>query len=196
MARLGIDHGARMNLEPLLKHVEPNGKIPPVETWQPTQVGQMDLTIAADGRWWHEGSEITRPRLVRLLSTLLRREADGHYYLVTPVEKQRIHVVDHPFVIVDADYEKSANCWWLTTNVGDQLPLDAEHLLQVTVTPDGEQVPEVPVRFGLSARLGRNLYYRLVEQAELRHQAGGVTEVGLTSAGVWQVLGELPAEAT
>ena len=80
--------------------------------------------------------------------------------------------------------------------MGDRLPLDAEHRLQVTVTPDGEQVPEVPVRAGLSARLGRNLYYRLVEQAELRQQAGGVTEVGLTSAGVWQVLGELPAEVT
>lgn len=185
-----------MNLDPLLKHIEPDGKIPPVEAWQPTQVGQMDLTIAADGRWWHEGSEIARPRLVRLLSTLLRREVDGHYYLVTPVEKQRIHVVDHPFIIVDADHEESADCWWLTTNVGDQVPLDAEHCLQVTVTPDGEQVPEVPVRAGLSARLGRNLYYRLVEQAELRQQPGGVTEVGLTSAGVWQVLGELPTEAT
>lgn len=185
-----------MNLDPLLKHIEPDGKIPPVEAWQPMQVGQMDLTIAADGRWWHEGSEITRPRLVRLLSTLLRREADGHYYLVTPVEKQRIHVVDHPFIIVDADREETTGCWWLTTNVGDRLPLDAEHRLRVTATLDGVLVPEVPVRFGLSARLGRNSYYRLVEQAELRRQSGGVSELGLMSAGVWQSLGELPDEAT
>lgn len=185
-----------MNLDPLLKHIEPDGKIPPVDSWQPTHVGQMDLTIAADGRWLHEGAEITRPRLVRLLSTLLRREADGHYYLVTPAEKQRIHVTDHPFIIVDADWEEAASCCWLTTNVGDRLPLDAEHRLRVTATPDGALVPEVAVRFGLSARLGRNSYYRLVDQAALRRQASGVTELGLMSAGVWQSLGELPDEAT
>lgn len=185
-----------MNLNPLLNHVEPDGAIPPVERWQPAQAGEMDLEIVADGRWFHEGSEMTRARLVRLLSTLLRREEDGHYYLVTPVEKQRIRVVDRPFVVVDAEHDEAAGYWWLTTHVGDCLRLDDEHRLQLSVTPDGVQVPEVPVRFGLSARLGRNVYYRLVECAEQRLRVDGAVELGLTSGGAWQPLGTLPAEAS
>ncbi|MDX5379582.1 MAG: DUF1285 domain-containing protein [Halomonas sp.] len=185
-----------MNLDPLLNHVDSDGAIPPVDRWQPTLAGVMDVEIAADGRWFHEGSEMTRPHLVRLLSTLLRREEDGHYYLVTPVEKQRIRVVDRPFVVVDADYDEASGCWWLTTHVGDRVRLDATHRLEVTVTPEGEQVPEVPVRFGLAARLGRNVYYRLVESAEQRTGTGGVIELGLLSDDCWQPLGELPAEAS
>ncbi|MFQ3786968.1 DUF1285 domain-containing protein [Halomonas sp. A29] len=184
-----------MNLDPLLNHVYAGGAIPPVDRWQPTQAGEMDLEIAADGRWFHEGSEMTRPRLVRLLSTLLRREEDGHYYLVTPVEKQRIRVIDRPFVVVDAEQDEAGD-WWLTTHAGDRLRLDDEHRLQLSAMPDGAPVPEVSVRFGLSARLGRNVFYRLVEHAEQRQDGSGALELGLTSAGVWQPLGELPAEAS
>ncbi|WP_111412369.1 DUF1285 domain-containing protein [Billgrantia lactosivorans] len=185
-----------MNLDPLLNHVDSDGTLPPVDRWQPTQVGEIDLEIAADGRWFHDGREMSRPRLVRLLSTLLRREADGHYYLVTPVEKQRIRVVDRPFIVVDAEHDEAAGDWWLTTHAGDRLRLDDRHRLQVSATPDGAQVPEVPVRFGLAARLGRNVFYRLVEQAEQREREGGAIELGLTSGGCWQPLGELPAEAS
>ncbi|WP_104205389.1 DUF1285 domain-containing protein [Billgrantia saliphila] len=183
-----------MNLEPLLKHVEP-GAIPPLDRWHPTRVGEMDLEIAPDGRWFHEGREMTRSRLVRLLSTLLRREEDGHYYLVTPAEKQRIRVVDRPFVVVDAEQDEAGD-WWLSTDAGDRLRLDEKHRLQLSVMPGGETIPEVPIRFGLSARLGRNVYYRLVERAEQRDGRVGVTELGLVSAGVWHLLGELPAEAS
>ncbi|MCE8015654.1 DUF1285 domain-containing protein [Halomonas sp. MCCC 1A17488] len=185
-----------MNLDPLLNHVVADGAIPPVDRWQPTQTGEMDLEIAADGRWFHDGREMSRPRLVRLLSTLLRREEDGHYYLVTPVEKQRIRVVDRPFIVVDAEHDEAAGDWWLTTHAGDRLRLDEEHRLRVSATPDGVLVPEVPVRFGLAARLGRNVYYRLVEHAEQRQAEGGVIELGLTSDGCWQPLGELPDEAS
>ncbi len=183
-----------MNLEPLLKHVEPTGGLPPVETWHPERVGEMDLEIAADGRWFHEGGEMTRPALVRLLSTLLRREADGHYYLVTPAEKQRIRVVDRPFLIVDAERDGDGD-WWLTTNAGDRLRLDEAHPLRPSPTPEGEEIPEVPVRLGLGARLGRNVYYRLVEEAEQRPGRPGWVELGLRSGGTWQPLGHVPAEA-
>ncbi|MCC5882937.1 MAG: DUF1285 domain-containing protein [Halomonas sp.] len=183
-----------MNLDPLLNHVEPEGAIPPVDRWQPTHAGEMDLEIAADGRWFHEGSEMKRPRLVRLLSTLLRREENGEYYLVTPVEKQRIRVVDRPFVVVEAEHDDAAACWWLSTSAGDRLRLDETHRLQLSPTPDGTLVPEVPVRFGLAARLGRNVYYRLIEAADQRLSDEGMIELGLTSAGSWQPLGELPAE--
>jgi uncharacterized protein len=183
-----------MNLEPLLAHVEAHGEIPPVERWHPEHVGEMDLLITTEGHWVHDGRPITRPRLVRLLSTLLRREDDGHYYLVTPAEKQRIRVADRPFLIVDAEQDDRAGRWWLTTNMGDRLSLDGRHRLVVSEMPDGTAVPEVPVRFGLSARLGRSLFYRLVAAAEQRPGEKGRIELGLTSAGVWQPLGDIAAE--
>ncbi|KAA0011420.1 DUF1285 domain-containing protein [Billgrantia pellis] len=182
-----------MNLEPLLKHVDPDAAIPPLDRWNPARAGEMDLEITLDGRWFHEGREMTRPRLVRLLSTLLRREEDGGYYLVTPAEKQRIRVVDRPFVGVDAEQDEAGD-WWLITNVGDRVRLDEAHRFQLSAMPDGDEIPEVPIRFGLSARLGRNVYYRLVECAEQRDTSNGLVELGLVSVGVWQPLGVLPAE--
>lgn len=179
-----------MNLDPLLPHIDPEGEIPPVDRWHPEHTGEMDLVIAADGRWIHEGTPIARPRLVRLLSTILRREDDGRYALVTPAEKQFIRVEDHPFLVVDAEPDAEGT-WWLTTQLGDHLALGATHRLTLSETPAGETVPEVPVRFGLAARLGRNVYYRLVEAAEHRALPGGGEELGLVSAGVWQPLGRL-----
>ncbi len=183
-----------MTLDPLLAQIDPDGEIPPVDRWHPEHHGEMDLTIAADGRWIHEGTPIARPRLVRLLSTILRREPDGDYVLVTPAESLRIRVEDRPFLVVDAEREGDGQ-WWLTTNVGDRLALGEAHRLELSETPAGEPVPEVAVRFGLAARLGRNVYYRLVEQAETRELGEGVLELGLTSQGTWQPLGRLDAEA-
>ncbi len=185
-----------MSLEPLLSQIEPDGAIPPVDQWQPAHCGAMDLVIRADGHWIHEGTPIGRPRLVRLLSTVLRRESDGDYYLVTPVEKMRIRVEDHPFLIVDAEREGEGDDarWWLTTNVGDRLALGSEHRLHVSLTPDDEPVPEVAVRFGLSARLNRNVYYRLIDVAQQRAVQGGDVELGLVSEGIWQPLGRVDAE--
>lgn len=151
----------------------------------------MALTIAADGRWWHAGAPIGRARLVRLLSRLLRREADGAYYLVTPAEKLRIQVEDRPFLIVDADCQDGV--WTLTTQWGDSVTLDASRRLAISPTPAGEPVPEVPIRFGLAARLNRNVYYRLIELAELCEGDEG-TALGIYSDGIWQPLGHLPGE--
>ncbi|GAA5178853.1 MULTISPECIES: DUF1285 domain-containing protein [Halomonadaceae] len=185
-----------MSLDGLLTPVEGDGAIPPLERWQPALSGDMDLLIRADGGWLHDGEPIRRPRLVRLLSTILRREADGDYYLVTPVEKWRIQVEDRPFLIVDADAQGEADAlaWHIDTNVGDRVTLGAEHRLVLSETPRGEPVPEVAIRFGLAARLHRNVYYRLIEQAEQRSQPGGIA-LGLTSNGVWQPLGWLDEAA-
>ncbi|WP_416140320.1 DUF1285 domain-containing protein [Halomonas sp. HK25] len=179
-----------MNLDPLLAHIDPEGEIPPVDRWHPEHAGEMDLVIVADGRWIHEGTAIARPRLVRLLSTILRREPNGRHALVTPAEKQFIRVEDRPFLVVDAEPDAEGR-WWLTTNVGDRLALGEDHCLSLSETPAGETVPEVTVRFGLAARLGRNVYYRLVDMAERRPLPGGGEELGLFSAGVWQPLGRL-----
>ena len=184
-----------MTLDPLLAHIESNGEIPPVDRWNPEFCGDMDLVIRSDGVWVHEGTPIGRPRLVRLLSTVLRRENDGEYYLVTPVEKMRIHVEDRPFLVVDAECRDDAGStiWWLTTNVGDKVRLDGEQRLEISMTPHGEPVPEVTVRFGLSARLNRNVFYRLVELAD-QHPRGKDVELGLLSAGCWQPLGRIDTE--
>ena len=184
---MSIDH---QSLAPLLGHIEGEGAIPPLEGWHPPLSGEMDLCIRADGRWWHEGEPIARGRLIRLLSTILRREDDGAHYLVTPVEKWRIQVEDCAFLIVDADHHDGV--WTLTTNVGDRLSLDADHRLRLD-----HDIPSVPVRFGLAARLHRNVYYRLVEQAESRASLDGKAgeqELGIESDAVWQPLGRLPGE--
>ncbi|MDT0501184.1 MULTISPECIES: DUF1285 domain-containing protein [unclassified Halomonas] len=183
-----------MDLEPLVARLDPEGDIPPVDDWHPERAGEMDLVIAADGRWIHEGTVMSRPRLVRLLSTILRREADGRHALVTPVEKQLIRVEDCPFLIVDAEYGDDG-LWWLTTNMGDRLTLDAQHVFTLSETPAGECVPEVTVRFGLAARLGRNVFYRLVEEASPFTLEDGREALGLRSGGAWHPLGLVDGEA-
>jgi hypothetical protein len=179
-----------MNLEAMVAGIGPAGKIPPVDRWTPSHSGEMDLVITADGHWIHEGSAIKRAALVRLLASILRRDDDGYHYLVTPQEKQRIRVEDHPFIIVDADRD-AANDWWLTTQYGDRIRLDDEHRLGVTETPSGEAVPEVAVRFGMVARLGRNTFYRLVEQAEPLKDAQEQWQLVLASGGLQHPLGYL-----
>ncbi len=99
-----------MDLEPLVAQIDPEGEIPPVGGWHPEHEGEMDLVIAADGRWIHEGTVMSRPRLVRLLSTILRREADGRHALVTPAEKQLIRVEDCAFLVVDAERGADLAC--------------------------------------------------------------------------------------
>ncbi|WP_311944035.1 DUF1285 domain-containing protein [Halomonas piscis] len=184
-----------MHLEHLLKHGESAAKIPPVDQWQPPFCGDMPLTIRADGSWWHQGEPFTRPELVRLLASLMRRDPEG-VCLVTPAERVRIEVEDCPLTVVAARQE--GDDWWLTTGQGDEFALDADHQLTMTRTPAGDEAPEVPVRFGLTARLNRNVYYQLVDAASLRQgedHAQARTQVGIESGGAWHVLGTLDDEA-
>ena len=136
---------------------------PPVEQWHPERTGDIDIRIAADGRWFHEGTEIKRARLVALFATVLRRDDDG-YYLVTPVEKLRIVVEDAPFLATDMDSDGAGRTRRLifTTNVGDHVLADAAHPIEVAERA-GEPRPYVTVRGGLRARMTRSVFYRLVE---------------------------------
>jgi hypothetical protein len=185
-----------MNIDRLLQQrgteEEHVGAIPPLDEWQPPLSGDMNISIHTDGSWWHEGRPFARPKVARLLATLLRHDADG-YCLVTPVERWRIEVEDLPLVAVEADFRDEA--WWFTTQFDDVVRLDAEHPLSVTLNPQSEAVPQLPVRFGLAARLHRNVYYQLVEAAETREVASGATEIGLMSAGHWFALGQLDDES-
>ncbi|MCM2971131.1 DUF1285 domain-containing protein [Larsenimonas suaedae] len=174
-------------LQRIIAHLDghPPDSIPPLMAWDPPFCGDMPLEIDHDGQWWHEGALITRERLRRLLATLMRREDDGHYYLVTPAEKLRIKVEDTPFVIIDVEPIEAG--WVLISDVGDRIPLDGEHPLRL----DGDDTPpRVDVRFGLTARLHRNVFYRWVESGDTR-ESDGVLEVGVESQGHWHVLGRM-----
>ena len=151
----------------------------PVHLWNPPYCGEMDLTITADGRWIHEGSPIGRPAMVRLFASVLKREEDGRFYLVTPVEKLGIRVEDAPFIAVDADVAEDAITF--TTNVGDRVTAGPDNPIRVAVAPDGTPRPYVHVRRGLEALIDRKTFYRLVEAAE---GAAGDTADGAAGDGL------------
>lgn len=141
-------------------------KLPPVQDWNPQQSGDSKMQILADGRWFHDGGEITRPAMIRAFSSLLRREADGSYWLVTPYEKQSIEVEDTPFIAVELRSEGEAQQRKLAfrLNTDDLVIADAEHPLEWRGEGD-DALPYLHVRDGLWARLGRPVYYELAELA-------------------------------
>ncbi len=139
-------------------------KLPPVDQWDPQESGDSEMRIAADGSWYHQGDAIRRPAMVRAFSTILRRETDGSYALVTPYQKLSIEVEDAPFVAVELESQGSGADRTLAFR------LNTDHL--VVAGPDhplrfGEDKPQpyLQVRRGLEAVLARPVYYELVELA-------------------------------
>lgn len=148
-----------------LEAAQSQKSLPPVDRWHPDRVGRIDIRIARDGTWYHEGAPIRREALVKLFSTVLRRDDDG-YCLVTPAEKLFIDVEDAPFLAVDMTVKgegKQAQLLF-TTNVADHVVADAGHPIRVE-DQDGEPRPYVYVRRGLDALINRAVFYRLVEQS-------------------------------
>lgn len=141
-------------------------KLPPVDQWDPQNTGDSEMEIKADGRWFHQGSVIPRPAMVRAFSTLLRREADGSYALVTPVQKLSIAVEDAPFVAIEVESEGSGPERKLAfrLNTDHLVVADQDHALRF---PEGEEAPQpyLHVRGGLEAVLSRPVYYALAEIA-------------------------------
>jgi hypothetical protein len=171
---------------------KPRRGLPPVNEWDPPFCGDLDLRIARDGSWHYLGSPIGRQALVRLFATVLRRDADGAFYLVTPVEKVRIRVDDAPFVAVAVEVEGDAEQRRLTfvTNVGDRVTADAAHPLRVEFTADGSPAPYVLVRDRLDALIARAVYFELAELGCARATADGM-EFGVWSSGYFFALGRL-----
>ena len=169
-------------------------KLPPLERWHPPLSGELDMRIARDGTWYHEGAPIQRLTLARLFSTILRREDDGCYYLVTPVEKWRIQVEDAPFVAVlleVSDKGAKQQALRFTTNLGDDVTVGPEHPLEVEyATPGGEPAPYVQVRARLRALLSRPVFLELTELGEER-EVDGKPLYGVWSQGVFFPLGSL-----
>ena len=167
--------------------------LPPVHLWDPEYCGDIDMVIKRDGTWFHEGTPIGRARLVRLFSTVLKKE-DGDYFLVTPVEKMRITVEDVPFVAVlmRAEGKGEAQRLTFTSNVGDEVTAGSENQLVFRKSPvPGEDAPYIDMRAGLEARIARAVFYDLVALGKT-HQIDGVETFGVWSEGVFFPFG--PAE--
>jgi len=181
------------DLEALATQAEQR-KLPPIEQWNPPLSGTMDLRITRDGSWIHEGRPIQRLELVRLFSTILRREDDGEYYLLTPVEKWRIQVDDAPFTapLLEVDNAGKADQQLrFTTNVGDRVVAGPDHPIEVEyATPDSPPAPYVQVRGRLRALIGRSVFLELAELGEQR-EVDGETCYGVRSQGMFFSLGRL-----
>ncbi len=143
--------------------------LPPVHLWNPPFCGDLDMRIARDGTWFYLGTPIGRPALVRLFSSVLKRE-EGKYFLVTPVEKVGIRVDDAPFLAVEMQQEGEGEGRILhfRTNVDDWVKCDSEHPLRFEAAEDGGLTPYLHVRSDLWAKVTRALYYDLVELGEER----------------------------
>lgn len=152
----------------IIEQAEKDGQgLPPVHKWHPEYTAEIDMRIARDGRWYYQGTPINRPAMVRLFSTILRREGD-RYFLVTPVEKLGIQVEDVPFVAITLELlaEKDEPLLAFTTNVGATVIADARHPLRVETDPEsGEPAPYLLVRDNLEALIHRNVFYQLVQSA-------------------------------
>lgn len=158
--------------------------LPPVHLWNPDFCGDIDMRIARDGTWYYLGTPIGRKPMVRLFSTIIRRDGDD-YFLITPVEKVGITVDDAPFVAVSVEVEGEGEAQLLrfTTNVEDVSEAGAEHPLRFVIDPvTQEPAPYVHIRTNLEALIHRNVFYQLVELAVPR-EIDGQTWLGLWSGG-------------
>ncbi len=181
-----------MNLTELQKILDDQSH-PPVHLWEPDYCAEMDLVIKSDGSWHYMGSPISRKKLVKLFSTVLRLDADSHYYLVTPVEKLRIRVEDAPFTAVEVDQVTGDGDDRLVfrTNVDELVVAGPDHRVRVIVDPDdGTPRPYVHVRAGLDALISRAVFYQLVDMASHTTGDDDVVRLSIDSAGETFILGE------
>ena len=149
--------------------------LPPVDRWNPPFCGDIDMEIRADGTWFYMGTPIGRAPLVRLFSTVLRRDADEKTYLVTPVEKVGIRVVDAPFIAVEMSVTERDGKRVLTfrTNVGDVVEAGREHPIRFVIRGENDELkPYLHVRGRLEALVTRAVMYDLVELGETVEIAG------------------------
>lgn len=167
-----------MSLEQITAQIKAQGdKIPPVEQWNPDYCGEMDLQIKANGDWFYAGTIFKRQSLVKLLSSVLKKEHDD-YFLVTPVEKIKITVEDAPFILTQWHWrDESKTSMVVSDNIGNEFVLDEQHPISVNVS--GELY--VIVRRNLLAKVHRNVYYQWIDLAE-EVQTNKGTELIFTSA--------------
>lgn len=159
---------------------------PPVHLWNPPYCGEMDMRIARDGTWFHEGTPIGRPAMVRMFSSILKREGE-RYFLVTPVEKVGIQVEDMPFLAVDftATGDGRDQVLRFVTKTEDEVVAGPENALRVVQDATGAApLPLVHIRGGMEARIDRKTFYRLVALG-VQEEVDGAPWFGVWSAGVF-----------
>lgn len=166
-------------------HAAMGGKGPPIDC------GDLEMRIARDGTWFYRGSPIGRPPLVKLFGSVLRRERDGSYWLVTPAERGRIEVEDVPFLAVALTVEGEGRDQRLTfrTNLDEFVTAGSENPLRVEAAASGGPAPYILVRDRLEARLVRPVFYELVELGA-EERVEGVVQFGVWSRGMFFRLGE------
>ena len=134
--------------------------LPPVHLWDPPFCGDIDMVIRSDGSWWHEGRQIKRPSMVRMFSSLLKKEGN-QYFLVTPVEKVGIDVEQYPFLVADMDVVGGTGIYFTTTT--DDKVLAGKEGCRIFLDDNVPPRPVVSIRMGLCALVSRSVYYRLME---------------------------------
>jgi hypothetical protein len=156
------------------------------------ELADLDMRIARDGTWFYRGSPITRMKLVKLFASVLRREGDGSYWLVTPAERGRVAVEDAPFIAVAVEREGEGRDQLLIfrTNLDEIVTAGPERPLRVETADDGTPTPYILVRPGLEARLARPVFYELVELGG-EEKVAGESQFGVWSSGMFFRLGEL-----
>ena len=160
--------------------------LPPVHLWNPPFCGDLDMRIARDGTWFYLGTPIGRKELVRLFSSILRKDGDA-YFLVTPVEKVGITVDDAPFVAQDFDRfdRDGAQVLRFSTHVDDEMEAGPDHPIRVVLDPEtSEPTPYILVRANLEALIDRKSFYRLVDIGA-HHEVDGTSWFGIWSAGTF-----------
>lgn len=171
-------------------HGREPGAPAPVERWDPPYCGELDIRIREDGSWWYLGSPIGRPALIRLFGSVLRKDADGRHYLVTPVEKIAITVEDAPFIGVDVDRVDTpeGEAIRVLTNLGDAALLGPDRPLRIERDPEtGEPAPYARIRGRLEARLDRKSFLRLADMGAFRDGPEG-RMFGVASRGAFFAL--------
>ena len=161
-------------------------RLPPVDQWTPHKTGHSAMRIARDGTWYHEGAPIRRETMVRLFSSILRRDPDGRHYLVTPVEKLEIDIDDTPFLAVEVKSEGTGRNRTLAfrLNTGDLVIAGPQHRLRFDEQA-GAPHPLLHVRGGMDALVNRAAFYALAEWA----LDEGHDPPGLWSDGVFFAMG-------
>jgi hypothetical protein len=186
------ERGAR-----LMENSVPGKSSPPRRSGRPppVELRDLDMRIGRDGTWFYRGSPIERLPLVKLFASVLRREADGSYWLVTPAERGRVVVEDVPFIAIALDSEGSGRDRRLIfrTNLDQIVTAGPEHPLRIEEAADGTPAPYIMVRSGLEARLARPVFYELVELGE-EESMGGEARFGVWSDGMFFCLGDPEAE--
>jgi hypothetical protein len=180
-----------------LDHIATQIAAPEAPMRQVIDCGHFDIRIARDGTWFYRDSPIARMPLVRLFSTVLRRDEQGTYWLITPVERGRITVEDAPFVAVELTVRGTGREQELIfrTNLDDTVAADADHPLRIVTDPaTGEPNPYILVRNGLEARLNRPVFYQLVELGK-EERVGDTTLFGAWSKSKFFPIGRLDPDA-